>query len=112
MEALMRSANLLNDYAFKFVFGEDNKEANEALKALLSVFLNRDVSSVVVKNSELYQNNKAMKSSRLDLLVEFENGSQIDLEMQSRSTNDDLPSRLGLLHGKDAWDTVVERYGL
>ena len=91
----MRSANLLNDYAFKFAFGEDNKEANEALKALLSVFLNRDVSSVVVKNSELYQNNKAMKSSRLDLLVEFENGSQIDLEMQARSTNDDLPSRQG-----------------
>ena len=26
-EVLMRSANLLNDFAFKYVFGEDCKEA-------------------------------------------------------------------------------------
>ena len=26
---LMRSANLLNDFAFKYVFGEDCKEAND-----------------------------------------------------------------------------------
>ena len=30
----MRSANLLNDFAFKYVFGEDCKEANDALKSL------------------------------------------------------------------------------
>jgi len=35
----MRSANLLNDFAFKYVFGEDCKEANDALKSLLTVFL-------------------------------------------------------------------------
>lgn len=29
-EVLMRSANLLNDFAFKYVFGEDCKEANDA----------------------------------------------------------------------------------
>ena len=37
----MRSANLLNDFAdfaFKYVFGEDCKEANDALKSLLTVF--------------------------------------------------------------------------
>ena len=28
-EVLMRSANLLNDFAFKYVFGEDCKEAND-----------------------------------------------------------------------------------
>ena len=102
----MRSANLLNDYAFKYVFGQDNKEANAALKALLSVFLERNVSSVVVKNSELYQNNKDMKSSRLDLLVEFEDGSQVDLEMQARSTDDDFSARLGYymarIHGSQS----------
>lgn len=27
----MRSANLLNDFAFKYVFGEDCKEANDAM---------------------------------------------------------------------------------
>ena len=39
-EVLMRSANLLNDFAFKYVFGEDCKEANDALKSLLTVFIN------------------------------------------------------------------------
>ena len=33
----MRSANLLNDFAFKYVFGEDCKEANDALKSLASL---------------------------------------------------------------------------
>ena len=33
-EVLMRSANLLNDFAFKYVFGEDCKEANDALNII------------------------------------------------------------------------------
>ena len=37
----MRSANLLNDFAFKYVFGKDCKVANDALKSLLTVFLER-----------------------------------------------------------------------
>ena len=49
----MRSANLLNDFAFKYVFGKDCKEANDALKSLLTVFLERKVHHVVVKNSEM-----------------------------------------------------------
>lgn len=46
----MRSANLLNDFAFKYVFGKDCKEANDALKSLFTVFLERKVHHVVVKN--------------------------------------------------------------
>ncbi len=46
----MRSAYLLNDFAFKYVFGKDCKEANDALKSLLTVFLERKVHHVVVKN--------------------------------------------------------------
>ena len=34
----MRSANLLNDFAFKYVFGEDCKEANDALKSFHGIF--------------------------------------------------------------------------
>lgn len=44
-EALMRNANLLNDFAFKYVFGEDCKEVNDALKSLLTIFLERKVIS-------------------------------------------------------------------
>ena len=81
IEVLMRSANLLNDFAFKYVFGEDCKEANDALKSLLTVFLERKVHHVVVKNS------------RLDLLVEFDDRTMVDLEMQLRQTKDHLPIR-------------------
>ena len=100
---LMRSANLLNDFAFKYVFGEDCKEANDALKSLLTVFLERKVNSVVVKNLEIVKDYSKMKSPRLDLLVEFNDRTMVDLEMQLRQTKDNLPIRfsyyLARLHG-------------
>ena len=99
----MRSANLLNDFAFKYVFGEDCKEANDALKSLLTVFLERKVNKVVVKNSEIVKDYSKMKSPRLDLLVEFDDRTTVDLEMQLRQTKDNLPIRfsyyLARLHG-------------
>ena len=102
-EVLMRSANLLNDFAFKYVFGEDCKEANDALKSLLTVFLERKVNKVVVKNSEMVKDYSKMKSPRLDLLVEFDDRTTVDLEMQLRQTKDNLPIRfsyyLARLHG-------------
>ena len=102
-EVLMRSANLLNDFAFKYVFGEDCKEANDALKSLLTVFLERSVNHVVVKNSEMVKDFSKMKSPRLDLLVEFDDQTMVDLEMQLRQTNDNLMNRFpyysARLHG-------------
>ena len=102
-EVLMRSANLLNDFAFKYVFGEDCKEANDALKSLLTVFLERKVHHVVVKNSEMVKDYTKMKSPRLDLLVEFDDQTSVDLEMQLRQTKDNLLNRfnyyLARLHG-------------
>ena len=107
-EVLMRSANLLNDFAFKYVFGEDCKEANDALKSLLTVFLERKVNHVVVKNSEMVKDYTIkdytkMKSPRLDLLVEFDDRTMVDLEMKLRQTKDNLPIRfsyyLARLHG-------------
>ena len=103
IEVLMRSANLLNDFAFKYVFGEDCKEANDALKSLLTVFLERKVHHVVVKNSEMVKDFSKMKNPRLDLLVEFDDRTMVDLEMQLRQTQDHLPIRfsyyLARLHG-------------
>ena len=99
----MRSANLLNDFAFKYVFGEDCKEANDALKSLLTVFLERKVNHVVVKNSEMVKDFSKMKNPRLDLLVEFDDCTTVDLEMQLRQAKDNLPIRfsyyLARLHG-------------
>ena len=99
----MRSANLLNDFAFKYVFGEDCKETNDALKSLFTVFLERKVNKVVVKNSEIVKDFSKMKSPRLDLLVEFDDQTTVDLEMQLRQTKDNMPIRfsyyLARLHG-------------
>ena len=100
IEVLMRSANLLNDFAFKYVFGEDCKEANDALKSLLTVFLERKVNHVVVKNSEMVKDYSKMKNSRLDLLVEFDDQTTVDLEMQLRQTKDHLPNRFNYYFAK------------
>ena len=112
-EVLMRSANLLNDFAFKYVFGEDSKEANDALKSLLTVFLERKVNSVVVKNSEMVKDYTKMKGPRLDLLVEFDDRTTVDLEMQLRQTKDNLMNRftyyLARLHGSQ--DMEGKSYG-
>ena len=85
------------------MFGEDCKEANDALKSLLTVFLERKVNKVVVKNSEIVKDYSKMKSPRLDLLVEFDDRTMVDLEMQLRQTKDNLPIRfsyyLARLHG-------------
>ena len=109
----MRSANLLNDFAFKYVFGEDCKEANDALKSLLTVFLERKVNHVVVKNSKMVKDYSKMKSSRLDLLVEFNDKTTVDLEMQLRQTKDNLMNRfsyyLARLHGSQ--DMEGKSYG-
>ena len=70
-EVLMRSANLLNDFAFKYVFGEDCKEANDALKSLLTVFLERKVVNVHVMNVEV--------DSILEAFVEFDDNTKMKL---------------------------------
>ena len=109
----MRSANLLNDFAFKYVFGEDCKEANDALKSLLTVFLERKVNHVVVKNSEIVKDYSKMKSPRLDLLVEFDDQTTVDLEMQLRQTKDNMMNRFpyysARLHGSQ--DMEGKSYG-
>ena len=70
-EVLMRSANLLNDFAFKYVFGEDCKEANDALKSLLTVFLERKVVNVHVTNVEV--------DPILEVFVEFDDNTKMKL---------------------------------
>ena len=70
-EVLMRSANLLNDFAFKYVFGEDCKEANDALKSLLTVFLERKVVNVHVTNVGV--------DPILEAFVEFDDNTKMKL---------------------------------
>lgn len=57
----MSKPNLLNDLAFKFVFGQDTKEPNQALKGILEVFLNQKIHKVQVKNPKLITTSEEMK---------------------------------------------------
>ena len=70
-EVLMRSANLLNEFAFKYVFGEDCKEGNDALKSLLTVFLERKVVNVHVTNVGV--------DPILEAFVEFDDNTKMKL---------------------------------
>ena len=70
-EVLMRSTNLLNNFAFKHVFGEDCKEANDALKSLLTVFLERKVLNVHVTNVGV--------DPILEVFVEFDDNTKMKL---------------------------------
>ncbi len=89
------------------------KEANDALKSLLTVFLERKVNHVVVKNSEIVKDYSKMKSPRLDLLVEFDDQTTVDLEMQLRQTKDNMMNRFpyysARLHGSQ--DMEGKSYG-
>ena len=67
----MRSTNLLNNFAFKYVFGEDCKEANDALKSLLMVFLERKVVNVHVTNVGV--------DPILEVFLEFEDNTKMKL---------------------------------
>ena len=67
----MRSANLLNVFAFKYVFGEDCKEANDALKSLLTIFLERKVVNVHVTNMGV--------DPLLETIVEFDDNTKMKL---------------------------------
>ena len=67
----MRSANLLNVFAFKYVFGEDCKEANDALKSLLTVFLERKMVNVHVTNMVV--------DPLLETIVEFDDNTKMKL---------------------------------
>ena len=73
---------LVNDFGFKYIFGADTKESNDALKSMLEVFLERKIKYVHVKNPELTKNIENMKDSRLDILVEFDDSVIVDIEMQ------------------------------
>ena len=58
---------------------------------------------MVVKNSEMVKDYSKMKSLRLDLLVEFDDQTTVDLEMQLRQTKDNMMNRFpyysARLHG-------------
>lgn len=74
--------SLLNNFAFKYVFGKEAQEADEALKAILEVYLDLNIRRIRIKNPEMSKSVEAMKKIGFEILVELENFKQIKIEIQ------------------------------
>lgn len=73
--------SLLNDFAFKYIFGKESKEANEALKALLELYLDLQIRRVKIKYPEMSKNVEEMKNTCFEILVDLENFKQMKIEI-------------------------------
>lgn len=80
----MERLNPLNDFAFKKIMGEENKEA---LISFLNAVLCPDdrkklVSIEIIDNKELTVEMLTDKAGRLDVRAQTEDGTQLDIEVQ------------------------------
>jgi hypothetical protein len=82
-----------DDYVFKAIL--THPDAKPALMDLISTFIKRTVTDVLIRNNELPTGNTDEKNIRLDVNCVIDDGSQVDVEMQG--------SRLeGLDGGRDS----------
>ena len=71
---------ITNDYIFKRVFAYKGNES--MLKDLLEAILEINIAKVKIKNPEIIPYTKEEKRGLLDIKVELEDGTNIDIEMQ------------------------------
>ena len=74
---------ITNDYIFKRVFAYKGNES--MLKDLLEAILEINIAKVKIKNPEIIPYTKEEKRGLLDIKVELENGTNIDIEMQMKN---------------------------
>lgn len=88
---------LTNDYIFKRVFACEGSE--DILKDFLEAILNIDIQKIEVQNPELPKNNKEEKRGILDIKVQLNENTIIDVEMQVKNQNN-INSRSTIYLGK------------
>ena len=79
-----RTFNPMNDVAFKFIFGkEERKDITIAfLNAVLSPSLKHEIKDIVFQQTELAPENIEDKLTRLDVACTLDSGEQVDVEVQ------------------------------
>jgi len=85
------------DFMFKRVFGCEGNE--DILKDLLESILNIEIQKISVKNPEMVKDKKNGKSGTLDIKVELEDKTIIDVEMQAKNKYN-MEERLTTYAGK------------
>lgn len=91
-----KDAELLDpkmDSTFKTLFTRDSRGSGIALKSLVSAIIGNEPASVEVINNELPKEVLYAKEIRLDLQCKMEDGSRIDIEIQTCPDGDNLRKR-------------------
>ena len=91
-----KDRNLLDpkkDSTFKTLFGGEGESSKIALKSLVTAIIGHEPESVEVINNELPKEVDEAKDIRLDLQCKMEDGSRIDVEIQTCLGGDDLRIR-------------------
>lgn len=91
-----KDKNLLDpkkDSIFKTIFASAGESSRIALKSLVTAIIGYEPQSVEVINNELSKNAEEAKDIRLDLQCKMEDGSRIDVEIQTCPSGDDLRIR-------------------
>lgn len=113
--------HLTQDSTFKAVFGHESAESKEALKGLIEAFIKRKVKNVKLMPNEYKVGIVNEKNSLLDVVAELDDGTRINVEMQSCKSNEDLAARLifystRLFQSQDAkglmYDELKETYSI
>ena len=76
-------ADLLDDLAFKLVFGQESTK-NVMIEFLNQVITDRRIEDVHFADKEIHPNVRDKKTSVYDLLCTTDDGSQIIVELQKR----------------------------
>lgn len=91
-----KDADLLDpkmDSTFKTLFTRDSRGSGIALRSLVSAIIGNEPASVEVINNELPKEVLYAKEIRLDLQCKMEDGSRIDIEIQTCPDGDNLKKR-------------------
>ncbi|MBQ7159202.1 MAG: Rpn family recombination-promoting nuclease/putative transposase [Treponema sp.] len=88
-----RTLNLKNDIVFKSFFSKDCPESAYCRKKMLSAVIGRTVSETTVLNPELLPTRLDGKFPRLDIHCKLDDGSEVDVELQSSMYKDDQIKR-------------------
>ena len=85
------------DFIFKRIFACEGNE--DILKDLLEAILNIEIQKITIKNPEMVKDRKNGKSGTLDIKVELEDKTIIDVEMQAQNKYN-MEERLTTYAGK------------
>jgi predicted transposase/invertase (TIGR01784 family) len=88
--------SVMDDRVFKAMLTADTDDSREALRSLLSACIRREIAYVQVTNNDIVIDHLDAKAVRLDVNVTFNDGESANLEMQKRSSDDNLKDRAAI----------------